>query len=298
MRTDRLPRPLVTRFAPAPTGFLHLGHIVNAIHVWGMTRLAGGTVLLRIEDHDRQRSRPEFEPGILDDLEWLDLVPDGPLTRQSDRLALYTAALECLGPRVYACACSRRDLAAEGDTAPGDELRYDGRCRERNLPWAPGYGLRVRLDDGGERFDDLLLGRQEQHPEAQCGDLLIRDRLGHWTYQFAVTVDDREQNISLVIRGQDLLPSTGRQIALARLLGRSHPPAFLHHPLVYRTDGAKLSKSNRDSGVRELREAGHSPDEVVTMAARAIGLLEPGDRGGWDSILRRLEALPLYESRR
>ncbi|MEP7325889.1 MAG: glutamate--tRNA ligase family protein [Gemmatimonadota bacterium] len=297
MRTDRLPR-LVTRFAPAPTGFLHLGHIVNAIHVWGMTRLAGGTVLLRIEDHDRQRSRPEFERAILDDLAWLGLVPDGTLTRQSDRLALYGAALEQLGSRVYACACSRRELAAEGDTTPGDELRYDGRCRERNLAWEPGYGLRVRLDDGGERFDDLLLGRQEQHPAAQCGDLLIRDRLGNWTYQFAVTVDDLEQNISLVIRGQDLLPSTGRQIALARLLGRPAPAAFLHHPLLYRTDGAKLSKSNRDSGVRELREAGYSPTQVIAQAARAVGLIGPGDPEEWDLILRKLETLPLYESRR
>lgn len=268
MKISRLPQPLVTRFAPAPTGFLHLGHVASAVHVWHVSRLGGGVVRLRIEDHDRQRSRPEFESAILEDLAWLGLVPDGEVTRQSGRAARYEGALEQLGSRVYACSCSRRDLAAEGEPPPGEELRYDGRCRERHLAWVPGRGLRVRLDDGVERFDDLLLGPQEQRPAGQCGDLLIRDRLGNWTYQFAVTVDDMDQEISLVVRGQDLLSSTGRQIALARLLGRPFPPAFLHHPLIYRADGAKLSKSNRDRGVRELRAAGYSPEEVI---ARAIG---------------------------
>lgn len=153
--------------------------------------------------------------------------------------------------------------------------------------------MRVRLDDGVQRFDDLLLGPQQQRPAGQCGDLLIRDRLGHWTYQFAVSVDDMDQRISLVVRGRDLLSSTGRQIALARRLGRPSPPAFLHHPLIYRADGAKLTKSSRDTGVRELRAAGYSADQVIAMGARAAGLVTPEDPGDWDSILRRLEALPL-----
>jgi glutamyl-Q tRNA(Asp) synthetase len=289
----RLPSPMVTRFAPAPTGFLHLGHVANAVYVWGTAKLGGGTVRLRIEDHDRQRSRPEFEAAIREDLGWLGLGGDGDLTRQSDRADRYGAALEQLRPLVYACSCSRRELAVEGEPIAGKEVRYDGRCRERNLAWEPGLGLRVRLDEGVERFDDILLGRQEQRPAGQCGDLLVRDRLGNWTYQFAVTVDDRDQGISLVIRGRDLLTSTGRQIALARLLGRRFPPAFLHHPLLYRADGAKLSKSNRDTGVRELREAGYSAADVIGMAARAVGLLRSEDPGDWDSILRGLKALPL-----
>jgi len=290
VKMPRLPSRLITRFAPAPTGFLHLGHVVNAAYVWGLAELGGGTVRLRMEDHDRQRSRPEFAAAILEDLEWLGLAFDGEPTRQSDRAARYAAVLEQLRPRVYACSCSRRELAVEGEPPSGEELRYKGRCRERNLTWETGRGLRVRLDDGVERFDDLLLGPQEQRPAGQCGDLLIRDRLGNWTYQFAVTLDDWDQDISLVIRGEDLLSSTGRQIALARLLGRPVPAAFLHHPLLYRADGAKLSKSNRDSGVRELREAGHSAAEVIALAARAPGLLRPEDSGDWGSILRRLEA--------
>ena len=132
-------------------------------------------------------------------------------------------------------------------------------------------GTRVRLDPGVETFDDGMLGPQQQEPLAQCGDLLVRDRLGQWTYQFAVTVDDLVEDITDVIRGRDLLPSTGRQIQLARLLGRSTPPTFLHHPLILGADGEKLSKSRHDTGLRELRAAGLSPAEVIARAEAAAG---------------------------
>jgi len=124
------------------------------------------------------------------------------------------------------------------------------------------------MDEGVEPFDDLRLGPQHQEPSTQCGDLLIRDRLGNWTYQFAVTVDDCLQEIDLVIRGIDLLESTGRQIRLARLLGRQTPPCFLHHGLVMKSETQKLSKSDRDTGVRDLRASGWSRVEVLN-AARA-----------------------------
>ncbi len=120
---------------------------------------------------------------------------------------------------------------------------------------------------------DLRLGAQTQEPAAQCGDLLIRDRTGQWTYQFAVTVDDAEQGIDLVIRGADLLESTGRQLRLARLLGRTSAPRYLHHPLILAPTGAKLSKAKRDTGLRELRAAGVTPEEVLGTAAAATGLL-------------------------
>jgi glutamyl-tRNA synthetase/glutamyl-Q tRNA(Asp) synthetase len=123
-----------------------------------------------------------------------------------------------------------------------------------------------------ERFDDLRLGPQSQDPMTQCGDLLVRDRNGHWTYQFAVTVDDWEQGIDLVIRGEDLLASTGRQLRLARLLGRTTPPAFLHHPLLRHPDGRKLSKSSGDTGLAELRAAGWTPARLFGLAAQLSGL--------------------------
>ena len=265
--------PILTRFAPAPTGWLHLGHVLNAEFVWGTARARGGRVLLRIEDHDRMRSRREFEAGILDDLDWLGYVPDVYPTdafraghcrgRQSDRDDVYREAIEILRARglVYGCDCSRRAVSADSPAGAGG-LRYPGRCRDRNLPLADGIGWRVRIEPGIERFDDLLLGTQQQEPAAQCGDVLVRDRHGNWTYQFAVVVDDWRQGINLVVRGVDLLASTGRQIRLARLLGRERAPAFLHHPLIMKTADRKLSKSDRDTGIRELRARGWTRDEV------------------------------------
>jgi glutamyl-tRNA synthetase/glutamyl-Q tRNA(Asp) synthetase len=274
---SRLPARPLTRFAPAPTGWLHLGHVLNAALVWSVASAVGGRVLLRIEDHDRSRSRPEFERGILDDLDWLEFRPDIHSTddyrrgrcdgRQSQREPEYREALESLRGRglVYACDCSRRDIDG-AMTSGGPELRYPGRCRDRGLPLDDGYGWRVRLDPATERFDDARLGPQVQTPADQCGDLLARDRHGNWTYQFAVTVDDWRQGIALVIRGMDLLPSTGRQIQLARLLGRDRPPVYLHHDLIMKSPTQKLSKSDGDMGVRELRARGCTRDEVIRAA--------------------------------
>lgn len=261
--------PPVTRFAPTPTGLLHLGHVVNAIYVWGVAGALGGRVIFRLEDHDRRRSRPEYEAALVEDLEWLGFVTRDDarrMVRQSDTPERYAHALTGLAgtAHVYACACSRKDVDGE---------RYPGTCRSRGLDDGNGRGLRVQLNPGSERFSDALIGTCEQVPADQCGDLLIRDRDGDWTYQFAVVVDDLSQGVSLIIRGHDLLPSTGRQLALGRMLGRPHPGVFLHHPLVLGPDGRKLSKSAGDTGVRSLRQAGFSPDAVVGMAAAAIGLM-------------------------
>jgi glutamyl-tRNA synthetase/glutamyl-Q tRNA(Asp) synthetase len=286
----RLPSRPVTRFAPAPTGDLHLGHLVNAIYVWGIARAIGARVLLRIEDHDRTRARAAFEHSILRDLEWLGLEPDlaSPGTasawsnprRQSDETHRYVAALDRLRAttHVYACDCSRRDIAQRAGDVAGCETPYPGRCRTRGLADAPGCGLRLQLAPGGETFDDARLGAQVQDPSAQCGDLLLRDRLGHWTYQFAVTVDDFDQGVDLVIRGEDLLTSTGRQLRLARLLGRQAPAVYLHHGLVRCAGGRKLSKSSGDTGVRQLGAQGATPADLLGLAARLCGLAPEGTR--------------------
>mgnify|MGYP001587380669 CR=1 FL=1 len=275
-----------TRFAPAPTGYLHLGHVVNAIYVWGVARANDGRVALRVEDHDRSRCRPEYERALLDDLDWLGFVPDeGPTSefrrgasswRQSDNEWRYAAAITALELRglVYTCRCSRRDIARLAGDRPNEETRYPGTCRDAALPPDASLQRRVKLDGPGERFFDLLLGPQEQLPSAQCGDLLLRDRLGQWTYQFAVAVDDLEQQVDVVIRGEDLLASTGRQRELARLLGRRRPLHFLHHPLVHKPNGEKLSKTTGDAGVCELRDAGRSSAEVLGAAAHLAGLID------------------------
>ena len=255
---------VTTRFAPAPTGYLHLGHVLNAIYVWEAAR-PGGRVLLRIEDHDRARSRPEFEAALLEDLAWLGFAADGEVTRQSERGDLYARMLDDLRSRglTYACECSRADVG----TGP-----YPGTCRDKQLPESDSVGIRVRLDPAVERFDDLRLGLQEQRPSEQCGDLLVRDRHGNWTYQFAVVVDDWQQDVNFVIRGEDLLDSTGRQLQLGRLLGRGEPPVFLHHELLMKTPTQKLSKSDGDTGVRDLRKRGWSAEAVIDRATSLAGL--------------------------
>jgi glutamyl-Q tRNA(Asp) synthetase len=283
----RLPSRPLTRFAPAPTGHLHLGHVVNAIHVWGLARASGGRVLLRVEDHDRQRCRREFEASILDDLDWLDLTPDVFPTaafragtcegRQSDREAVYRRALAELAERglLYGCRCSRREVEGAADAHAG-ELRYPGTCRGLGLSLEEGLGWRLVVDPGQIAFTDAVHGAAAQDPSAQCGDLLVRDRLGNWTYQFAVAVDDSAQGIDLVVRGDDLFDSTGRQILVARLLGRAQPPLFAHHPLVMKSPTQKLSKRDGDTGVRDLRLAGWTPQRVLGAAAHAVGLIDRG----------------------
>ena len=238
----------------------------------------GGRVLLRIEDHDRIRSRKIFEEGVLDDLDWLgyraDIYPTDAYRagkcegRQSDRDPIYLNACEILRDRglVYACDCSRRVSAQSALPGGSSELRYSGGCRDKRLPIVDGYGWRVRMEPGIEEFDDARLGVQRQDPAEQCGDVLIRDRHNNWTYQFAVVVDDWRQNIDYVIRGVDLLTSTGRQLRLARLLGRPEPPTFFHHPLIMKTPDQKLSKSDDDTGVRDLRAKGWSPADVIRAA--------------------------------
>jgi len=280
----RLPAGAWTRFAPAPTGFLHLGHVANAVAVWGVARAAGARVLLRVEDHDRQRSRPEYEHALLDDLDWLGFAPDrfptsayraGPCEgRQSDRDAVYREAAAALAARglLYACACSRREIEAGADEG-APELRYPGTCRERGLALGEDVGWRVRLPTGEERFEDAWRGPQRQTPARQCGDVLVRDRRRNWTYQFAAAVDDLRQGVTLVVRGLDLLESTGRQIQIARLLGRDEPPVFLHHPLLLKAEGRKLSKADGDTGVAELRAAGWSAERLIGEAAWRLGLL-------------------------
>jgi glutamyl-tRNA synthetase/glutamyl-Q tRNA(Asp) synthetase len=248
---------------------------VNAIYVWGVARALDGSVLLRIEDHDRLRSRREYETALIADLDWLGFVADAGPIRQSDDLGPYDDAATRLARQhhVYACDCSRREIAAASRVPPGVEVPYAGRCRTRGLAADVGRGLRVEMSSGTESFVDGLRGPQEQDPAAQTGDVLIRDRDGQWTYQFAVTVDDTRQDIDLVVRGEDLLSSTGRQIRIARMLGRVTPPVFAHHPLILKAGGEKLSKSSGDTGVRELRAAGVRPEEVIGRAAAACGLI-------------------------
>ena len=269
----RVRRGTLTRFAPAPTGYLHLGHVANAAWTWGAAAAVGGRVLLRIEDHDRQRCRPEYDTALLEDLAWLGYVPDLGPVRQTDpdAVAAYGGALAGLRARglVYGCDCARSTFSAWARSAgrPWSGPGCPGSCRSRALGDAAPT-LRIALGDGSESWIDALLGLSDG-PVAPAGDLVVRDRHGNWTYGLCVVVDDLRQGIDLVVRGRDLLHATPAQIRLGRLLGRDDPPTFLHHPLIRRPDGSKLSKSAGDTSVRELRAGGHDPAEVVAMLSHA-----------------------------
>ncbi len=291
-----LPGAPVTRFAPAPTGSLHLGHLVNALYTWGIARATDGRVILRIEDHDRQRSRRAYESALLDDLEHLGLEPDEPPIaafragvtpyRQSDASAVYAQAVDRLRLTglVYACDCARSTFAAieAARGRPWHGIGCPGGCRARALPEDRGLGLRVAVGAGTERWVDLLAGPMADEPAA-AGDLLVRDRLGNWTYALCVVVDDLRHGVDLVVRGRDLLHATAPQIRLARLLGREVPPTFLHHPLVRHASGRKLSKAAADTSLRSMLDAGRTPADLFGLAARLAGIrvdeapIEPAD---------------------
>ncbi|MCK4564415.1 MAG: hypothetical protein KAU94_07060 [Verrucomicrobia bacterium] len=277
---------ITTRFAPSLTGYLHLGHVLHMIYVWGIARAKGGRVLSRIEDHDQSRNRPEYEPAILADMQWLGFVPDLGITatdaqgpspyRQSDCAHHYDEALHLLSKKglVYGCECSRKEILAKQSDGQG-ELCYPGTCAGKNLP-LEGNTVRFRIPVQAVAFRDLALGACHQAPVGQCGDFSLRDRTGQWTYQFCCVCDDIRQGINLVVRGEDILSSTGRQIQLFQALG--HPsPNYFHHPLVCDAYGEKLSKRQRSESVTQLREAGVSASEVMGQAACLAGMVSaPG----------------------
>jgi glutamyl/glutaminyl-tRNA synthetase len=295
-----------TRFAPAPTGRLHLGHLANAIYVWGLARARGARVILRIEDHDRQRCRPEYEAALLDDLDRLGIAADEPSTdslragasrfRQSDNGPLYAAAVERLADagEVYACDCARSTFAAwrEANGSAWSGPGCPGGCRQRGLAPRADFGLRAALGDGDEGWDDLLLGPRAGAVAAD-GDLLVRDRNGNWTYALCVVVDDLRHGVDLVVRGEDLVEATAPQIRLARLLGRVAPPRFAHHPLIRRPDGSKLSKADGATSIGDLLDAGVSAPELIGRAAAAVGLLSEPMPVDWEAAIRLVgEAAP------
>jgi glutamyl-Q tRNA(Asp) synthetase len=244
--------------------------VANAVFVWGLARARAAEVLLRIEDHDRQRSRPEYDAALLEDLAWLRFEADLGPVRQSDTDEPYAAALATLRSRdlVYACECSRAMFEESRWARPG----CPSGCRSRALTDRPGLALRVALGGGDETWMDGLAGPLRA-PVATHGDIAIRDRHGNWTYPFAVVVDDLRQGVDLVVRGHDLLDATAPQIRLGRTLGREEPPAFVHHRLVRKPSGAKLSKADGDTSVRELRASGLRPEELIGRAAMAVGLI-------------------------
>lgn len=281
MSTSASSTPLRARYAPSPSGRLHLGNARTALLAWLQARSAGGVFVLRVEDLDPQRSKPEHERAQLDDLRWLGLDwdegPDvgGPHApyRQSERHELYREALARLD--TYPCTCTRKELRETSLAPHGLEPIYPGTCRSG--PSHPGRlaSLRWRVPEGSVGFDDLVLGPCRQDVAREVGDFVLRRGDGAWAYQLAVVVDDAAMAITHVTRGADLLDSTARQILLQRALGLP-VPVHAHVPLLVGPDGEKLSKRHGAPDLGQLRERGLDPRLVVGSLARSCGLV-PAD---------------------
>ncbi len=255
--------PCGGRGSPRPRPVtLHLGHVANAVFVWGLAALDGAQVLLRIEDHDRQRSRPEYDAAVLEDLAWLGFVADTGPVRQTDpaSTAAYEAALEELrgADRIYGCACTRSTFETWGSRAgrPWFGSGCPGGCRSRGPGRTPAVGWRWAT---APRTGTTRSLGPHRGSVAIGGDPPVRDREGNWTYGFCVVVDDARQAIDLVVRGEDLLDATPGQLALGRPSDARRRPSSRTTRLVRRADGSKLSKSAGDAGVRELRSQGSRP---------------------------------------
>ena len=289
-----MPRMVRSRFAPSPTGDLHLGGAWTAVASWALARAAGGTTVLRVEDIDTPRVVRGSAARIEEDLAWLGLDWDeGPAAggphvpyTQSERGPLYDAKLAELTAAglTYPCDCSRAEISRVA-SAPhaGEELVYPGTCRdlphEREMKRTPAIRLRVPV---GARavFDDLVRGRIEQQVDASVGDFVLRRGDGIYAYQLVVAIDDAAMEITHVVRADDLLGSTARQIALMQLLGTSaeRVPRYAHVPMVVAHDGDRLAKRAGSATVRALRERGVTANEIVGVIAHGLGLATGEER--------------------
>ena len=273
---------IVTRFAPSPTGYLHLGHVRSAWEGWHAAREAGGRFLLRIEDIDRTRCRPEFDAAIREDLAWLGLDWDGEVRRQSEHFDDYRAALARLGDAglLYPCFCTRRDIQAEiagAGGAPQGEAGpvYPGTCRhlgaaERAARIAAGanYALRLYVAQSIGRTGPLDWsedGRPITATSEVLGDVVLARKDVPVSYHLAVTVDDALQGVTLVTRGVDLLTATHVHRLLQALLGLP-TPSYRHHELLTDPAGRRLAKRDKAQTVRAMREAGLTPADILGRA--------------------------------
>jgi len=282
------------RYAPSPTGDLHLGNLRTALLAWLFARSAGGQFVLRIEDLDQPRVRPGASQRMLSDLRWLGLDwdegPDigGPYTpyTQSQRQEIYRSCLQRLVDNglIYPCYCSRAEIARAASAPQEDEgPRYPGTCRHLTQEQRRKHeannrrpSLRFRVDD--ERivsFTDVLAGPVEQHVQRALGDFIVCRSDGIFAYQFAVVVDDALMHINQVVRGADLLQSTPRQVLLYEALGFPLP-TFAHVPLLLDEHGKRFSKRIQSAGLEPLRSAGATPAQVVGQLAATCGLVEQG----------------------
>ncbi len=270
-----------TRLAPSPTGALHLGNARTFLINWAMARQAGWQVVLRIEDLDGPRIRANAAEEAIETLTWLGLDWDsGPFFQALDTTPYVSALRQLIAAgQAYPCRCTRSQIAAASEAGEHD-LRYPGTCRpELNSPPPsseaidePGTAWRVVTPDKPIAFVDQFVGSQLRNPQQEIGDFLITTKGGPPSYQLAVVVDDARQGVNRVVRGDDLLSSTPRQILLYRLLDLGPLPEYTHLPIIVGPDGRKLAKRHGDSRLASYRERGVTPERVVGLLAEWSGL--------------------------
>ena len=282
-------KPVRGRFAPSPSGRMHLGNVCCALLAYLAARSSGGEFILRMEDLDTGRCHPPYDRWILDDLAWLGLSwdegPDcgGPYEPYTQSLCagLYAEAIRRLSEQglTYPCFCSRADLAAaQAPHLEDGTVRYDGRCSRlneaarRQLAEKKRPALRLRVGAADVAFTDGLQGAQRSVLADSCGDFVLCRADGLAAYQLAVVVDDGRMGVTQVVRGRDLLASTARQLYLYRLLG-FEPPAFFHIPLLVAPDGRRLSKRERDLDMGALRARFRRPEPLLGRIACLCGLI-------------------------
>jgi glutamyl-tRNA synthetase len=277
---------VVGRLAPSPTGALHLGNARTFLLAWLSVRARGGRVVLRIEDLDGPRIKFDATARTLEALRWLGLDWDGEPVVQTKRLPLYQAAFDRLRAQglVYPCACSRKDVEMAASAPHPDEEgpRYPGTCRGRFTDEAAARSLsgrepswRFRVAPGAVAFEDEFRGRVSIDVESAAGDFVVRKGTGTAAYQLAVVVDDAAGGVTEVLRGDDLVSSTPRQLLLYRALGLE-PPRFVHVPLVVGPDGLRLAKRHGDTTIFHFRESGVPAERLVGLLAHWSGLAPPG----------------------
>lgn len=297
-------RDVIGRYAPSPTGTLHLGNLRTALLAWLFARSAGSAFLMRVEDLDAGRVRPGLSEAQLADLAALGLDWDPPVVTQSERLDAYAEAIGRLDAQgaLYPCFCTRREIreAASAPHGPLPEGAYPGTCREltaaaRADRERSGRPPALRLRAGGElvAYEDRLLGRVE----AAVDDVVVRRNGGAPAYNLAVVVDDAAQGVEEVVRGADLAQTTPRQILLAHRLALP-VPAYAHVPLVLGPDGARLAKRHGAVTLADRAALGETPEQVRGELAASVGLADPGETPSMDELLERFDpgALPTRPS--
>lgn len=285
-----------SRFAPSPTGYLHLGNVWTAMLGWLQTKKAGGILVLRVEDIDEQRSKTEYMTAFMEDMLRLGLTWDEGPYIQRERYGRYHEAIERLAGMglIYPCYCSRARLqAVAGAPHDGDMPVYDGRCygmseaeREKNNK-PP--SLRVHVPDCVISYQDGVYGEQCENLRRDCGDFVVHRADGMYAYQLAVSVDDGAMGITHVLRGRDLLNSTGRQIALMRLLGYKNRIEYTHVPLLVDSEGRRLSKRQHGMTVRDLWAAGADSQQILGYLAYKGGLVDTPGRYGLGELVQRFD---------